>query len=155
MSKQLPTIANLSEPREAAFVAGIFELGGPQFAPEAAYRAGYGKTQAEAERAAAILLGAPRIARVVLGEIKARFDIAASGAFNTLLEICANPKAPANARITAAQEILIRSSIGPIVSRSATLKAELGVEDFLEQLDQREAARRGDGEVIDHEPLTE
>ena len=156
MSKQLPTIANLSDPREAAFVAAIFELGGPQFAPEAAYRAGYGKTPAEAERAAAFLLGAPRIARVIMGEIKGRFDVAAASAFNTLLEICANPKAPANARITAAQEILNRSSIGPIISRSASLKAELSVEDFLDQLDKRAEVQQdaAAGEVIDHDPMS-
>jgi|GEM_PF-6095672 len=148
MSK-LPTIANLANPQEAAFVAALFDLGGPQYGPEAAIRAGYGKTQEEAERAAAFLLGAPRIARVITGEIKARFDVVAASAFNTLLEICASRNVPANARITAAQEILNRSSIGPIVSRSAVLRANTGIEELLAKLDRVERGEPADGDVID------
>lgn len=157
MSKQLPTIANLSDPREAAFVAALFELGGPAYAPEAARRAGYARTQDEADRAAAILLDVPRIARAIVGEIRARLDVAALSAFNTLLEICASPKAPANARITAAQEILNRSSVGPIVSRSANLNANVGIEELLDKLDKRDAAQQSDaaGPVIDQGPLPE
>lgn len=70
-----------------------------------------------------------------------RFDIAASIAFNTLLEICVNSRAPANARITAAQELLNRSSIGPVASRSMNISAHTGVEELLAQLD---AAESGD-----------
>jgi hypothetical protein len=135
---RLPTIADLASPQEAAFVSALLELGGPQHAPEAAFRAGYGKTPDEAERAAAFLLGSSRISRVITGEIKARFDVAAASAFNTLLEICANTRAPANARISAAQEILNRSSLGPTPSRSMTVTAQLGIEDYLAKLDARE-----------------
>lgn len=153
-NKFLPTVANLSDPREAAFVATIFELGGPQHAPEAAYRAGYGKTPAEAERAAAFLLGAPRIAKVIVGEIKSRMDVAAASAFNTLLEICADPRAKASARITAATEILNRSTLGPPISRSATLRADVSIEDLLDQLDKRaEAQGVAASEVLDPDPL--
>lgn len=137
MSRSL-TIADLSSPQEAAFVAALFDLGGPQHAAAAAMRAGYGDTAEDAERAAAFLLGSSRISKVITGEIKARFDTAAAAAFNTLLEICADRRAPANARISAAQEILNRSSIGPIVSRSAVLKAEAGIELLWEELDRRE-----------------
>ena len=137
MSRTL-TIADLSSPQEAAFVAALFDLGGPQHAAAAAMRAGYGDTPEEAERAAAFLLGSSRISKVITGEIKARFDTAAAAAFNALLEICGDRRAPANARISAAQEILNRSSIGPIVSRSAVLKAEAGIELLWEELDRRE-----------------
>ena len=131
-------IGNLSDAREIAFVAALLELGGPQYGHEAAKRAGYADTDAEAEYAAAMLLSHPRIAKAIVMEVKRRFDVAAASAFQTLLEICVNPHAPANARITAAQEILNRSSVGPIVSRSATIKAEGGIDELIEALDRKE-----------------
>lgn len=150
----LPAIAGLSDPREVMFVAALLDLGGPQYAHEAAKRAGYAQTDAEADRAAALLLSHPRIAKAITAEVKRRFDIAAAGAFNTLLEVCANPRAPANARITAAQEILNRSAVGPIVSRAAILKAETGIEALLDMLDSRErAARRAESDTIDITPV--
>lgn len=133
MSRAL-TITDLSDPREAAFVAAVFDLGGPQHATEAALRAGYGRTAAEAERAAAFLLGSQRISRAIAGETKARFDIAAAAAFNTLVEVCTDRKAPASARISAAQEILSRSSVGPIMSRSAHLNANVQDDRLVEVL---------------------
>lgn len=136
-----PSSPELSDAREISFVSALLDLGGPQFATEAAKLAGYGRSDAEAERAAALLLGAPRIARAITGEVRRRFDIAASIAFNTLLEICVNSRAPANARITAAQELLNRSSIGPVASRSMNISAHTGVEELLAQLD---AAESGD-----------
>lgn len=128
------TIAALKDPREAAFVAAIFELGGPTHGAEAAMRAGYTDDPSEAPRIAAILLGDGRISRAITGEVKARFDVAASAAFNTLLDICQDPKAPASARLSAAQAIIDRSSIGPVPSRSMSLTASMSVEDMLEQL---------------------
>ncbi len=139
MSRPL-NLANLSSPQEAQFVAELFRLGGPQHAGEAALVAGYADTAEGAERAAAFLMGSDRIRRVLVGEIKARFDTAAAAAFTTLLEVCSDKKAPANARITAATEILNRSSVGPVPSRSIAVNARVGVEDLLEQLDARERA---------------
>lgn len=150
MSRPL-TIASLSDPREVAFVAAIFDLGGPQHATAAALRAGYADTQEEAERAGAFLLGSSRISRVIVGEIKARFDVAAASAFNTLLEICANRSAPANARISAAQEILNRSSVGPVPSRSVSVRAETTIEDLLERLDRMAEGSAEQPRVIDGE----
>lgn len=136
MSRVL-TIADLSDPREAAFVAAILDLGGPQNAAAAALRAGYATNAEDAERAAAFLLGSSRINRAIIGEIKARFDSAAAAAFGTLVAICSDQRAPANARISAAQEILNRSSLGPVPSRSFAVTAQAGrsVEDFLAELD--------------------
>jgi hypothetical protein len=142
MTRRLPT-AELSDAREITFVSHLLDLGGPQYAAEAAKRAGYAKSDAEAERAASLLLGAPRIARAITAEVRRRFDIATAIAFNTLLEICVNPRAPANARISAAQEIFNRSSIGPVASRSMSISAHTGVEEMLALLDaqeQRDAA---------------
>jgi hypothetical protein len=150
MSRQL-TLANLSSPQEAHFVAELFRLGGPQHAAEAALRAGYADTAEGAERAAAFLLGSSRISRVITGEIKVRFDTAAAAAYATLLEVCSNKNAPANARITAATEILNRSSIGPVPSRSIAVSARVGVEELLEQLDAREKEQS----TIDSERATE
>jgi hypothetical protein len=146
MSKSLPTLASLSDPRESLFVAALLELGGPQHAGEAALRAGYADTLEGAERAAAFLLGASRIQKVITAEIKARFDIAAAAAFAALVEIASDKKAPANARVSAAESILNRSSIGPVPSRSMSIVARTGIEELLEKLD---AAER---ETIDITP---
>src|SRR5262245_43176085 len=100
MSKSL-TIADLTDPREVALVATLFELGGSQHAAEAAMLAGYAHTPEEAERAAAILLSSPRISRAIVGEIRARFDAAALVAQRTLEDICASGKSE-SARISAA-----------------------------------------------------
>jgi hypothetical protein len=157
MSKQL-TIANLTNPQEATFVAAIFELGGPQHSAEAALRAGYADNLEGAARAAAFLLSAPRISRVIVGEIKARFDVAAAAAFHTLLEVCSDKKAPASARIAAAESILNRSSIGPVPSRSMAITARVGVEDLLERLDAQERGTAHpdiiDGSPVGQEPDT-
>jgi hypothetical protein len=156
MTRRL-TNPELSDAREISFVSALLDLGGPQFAAEAAKLAGYGRTDAETERAASLLLGAPRIARAITAEVRRRFDIATAIAFNTLLEICVNPGAPANARITAAQELLNRSSIGPVASRSLSISAHTGVEELLAQLD---AEERGEpmsrpDELIDVTPSIE
>ena len=132
MTRQL-TIASLTDPREAAFVAALFDLGGPQHGAEAAMRAGYAATPDEAARAAAFLLGSTRIARCIVGEIKSRFDVAAGAAFSTLLSICVNGRSE-QARISAAQEILNRS-LGPIPSRSVFVTAHTTIEDLLDRLD--------------------
>lgn len=129
------TIANLSDPREVAFVTALLELGGPQYAAAAAQRAGYGSTMEEAERAASMLMASSRISRAIIGEIRARFDSAAAAAFNTLLTVCNDPRAPASARISAAQEILSRSSLGPTPSRSLAVTAHVGIEDLIARLD--------------------
>lgn len=142
------TLADLKDPREAAFVAAVFELGGPQYGAEAALRAGYTTDPTEAPRLAAILLGSSRISRAITGEVKARFDVATSAAFNVILEIAADPKAPASARLSAAESILSRSSIGPVPSRSMSLTAHATVEDLLERLDGREGPP---GDVIEAE----
>lgn len=134
------TIADLADSREAAFVSEVLTLG-PQYAAEAARRSGYGDTVAEAERAAAFLLGATRIQRAITGEIKARFDVAAAAAFNTLLEVCSDPKAPANSRISAAESILNRSSIGPPISRSASVHVgDDTLVELIKKLDEEDRA---------------
>lgn len=138
MSRHITTV-NLSDPREVAFVTALLELGGPQHAVEAAQRAGYGSTLEEAERAASTLLASNRIARAIVGEIRASFDIAAAAAFNTLLNVCNDTRAPASARISAAQEILSRSSLGPTPSRSLAVTALVGIEDLLTRLDSTES----------------
>ena len=138
MSNSL-TIASLTDPREVAFVAALFELGGPQHGTQAAMRAGYGLTEEKAGRAAAFLLASPRISRVIAGETKARFDAATAAAFSTLVEICSDPKAPSNARITAAEHILNRSSLGPPISRSASVHVgDDTLAELIRRLDEEE-----------------
>jgi hypothetical protein len=137
------TVADLHSPGEAAFVAAILELG-PAGAAEAALRAGYGATPQEAARAAAFLLGSDRIRRVIVTETKARFDTLITDAQNALAEIVRDKSLPASARISAAQEILNRSSVGPIPSRSMQVTAQVGIEDLIARLDAEEAARLAD-----------
>jgi hypothetical protein len=149
MPRRPLTIADLRDPREAAFVGAIFELGGPLHGAEAAMRAGYTRDPDEAPRVAAILLASPRISRAIAGEVKARFDVATSAAFNTMLEVCQDPKAPAPARLSAAQAIIDRSSIGPVPSRSMSLAVHTTVEQLLEELDGRSSEAGGD--VVDAE----
>ena len=127
------TIESLTDPREIAFVAALFDLGGPQHGAEAAMSAGYASSPDEAARCAGFLLGSTRITRCILGETKARFDVAAGAAFSTLLNICVNGRSE-QARISAAQEILNRS-LGPIPSRSVALGAQTSIEDLLARLD--------------------
>jgi hypothetical protein len=136
MSKEL-TIANLAHPQEVAFVAALFELGGPQHGAAAAMRAGYADNQAEAERVAAHLLAARRISAAIAGETRARFEAASAAAFKTLVDVCVNGRSEA-ARISAAQEILNRS-LGPIPSRAVSITAGTSIEDLLARLDRREA----------------
>jgi hypothetical protein len=162
MSRPPVTVANLTNPQEVAFVTALIELGGPQHAAQAALRAGYGTTHEEAERAAAFLLASSRISRAITGEIKVRFDVAAAAAFNALVEIVADRNAPATSRVTAAKEILDRSTLGPPVSRSAVLHArqDFHIEDLIERLDAEEAERAAaaaqlparEGKLIDVTP---
>lgn len=148
MSRPNLTLANLTDSREAAFVAALFELGGPQHGAVAPVRAGYAENLEDAARAAAFLLSSSRISRVVTGEVRARFDVATAAAFNTLLEVCADRSATGAARISAAQAILDRSSIGPVPSRTMSLTAAVTVEDLLAKLD---AAKGDAGDVVDGE----
>ena len=143
MSRRPLTLADLSDPREAAFVAAVFALGGPQHGAEAAIRAGYTGDPDEARLVSAILLGSSRIARAITGEVKARFDVATAAAFNAILEIVQDRKAPATARLSAAQAILDRSSVGPVPSRSMSLSASVSVEDMLARLDVEDARAGG------------
>ncbi len=135
MSRSL-TIAELP-PQEAAFLAAFFELGAsPQDGAEAALRAGYAETREEAERAAAFLLGSSRITRAIKSEVTTRFTAASGAALETLLDVCSNGRSE-SARIAAANAILDRG-VGPIVSRSANLNANVKtVEDWLDELDRR------------------
>jgi phage terminase small subunit len=159
--KQLPSApGGLKELdlQQMQFVTAFLELGGrAQDGVPAALSAGYGDGSADdAKRCANILLAAPKITNALRSATVQRFDVAVVAAFTTLLDICSSKSAPANARIAAAQEILNRSSIGPIVSRSVGLRAQVGVcvEDFIAAADlhEREEAqhtKEAQGRVID------
>jgi hypothetical protein len=122
------------QPQEAAFLAAYFELGAsPQWGAEAARRAGYGDTPEEAERAAAFLLASTRITRAIKNEIAQRFTIASGAALAALLDVCENGQSE-SARIAAANAILDRG-VGPVMSKSAVMTAQITVEDWLNKLD--------------------
>ena len=88
---------------------------------------------------ARVLLESPKIMKALREALAHRFDVAASAAQATLLEICADKRAPARARISAAQEILNRApSVGPVASRSVNVTAKATVEDVLDFLDAKE-----------------
>ncbi|UZF91642.1 hypothetical protein [Bosea sp. NBC_00550] len=77
------------------------------------------------------MLASGRIARAIIGEISAGFDVAAAAAFKTLLDVCNDSRAPASARVSAAQEILSRSSLGPTPSRSSAVMAQVWIEGII------------------------
>lgn len=137
----VPTSLRELDAQQSLFVTLFLELGGaPQHGVEAAYGAGYGETRDDAAEAARVLLKSPKIIRAIKEGVGQRFDAAIAAAFSTYLEICTDKKAPANARISAADAILNRSSVGPVPSRSTSVTAHLGVEDLLEKLDAAERA---------------
>jgi hypothetical protein len=150
-SDRLPSVpSSLREldAQQSLFVTLFLELGGaPQHGVEAAYGAGYGETRGDAADAARVLLKSPKIVRAIKEGVGQRFDTAIAAAFSTYLEICTDAKAPANARISAADAILNRSSVGPVPSRSMSITARTSVEDLLEKLDQAEH-----GEPLDVTP---
>ena len=143
----VPTALRELDAQQSHFLAVLLELGGgPQHGPEAAIAAGYSDNYETAARHARILLKSPKILKALKDGVARRFDAAAAAAFNTTFEICTNPKAPAAARLSAAQEILNRS-LGPVPSKSLSVTAKAGVEDLLELLDAREKA--GDMQTVE------
>ena len=158
MKKNLPSMS-LTElnGQQRLFLTALLELGGgPQNASAAAMTAGYADNGPDAERAARILLGSPKIIKALKNAINHRFDVAASAACETLVEICTNKKAPARARISAAEKILDRApSFGPIASRSMSISANVGIEDLLDRLDAQEREAKApaiDVEAVDITP---
>jgi len=147
----VPTALRELNPQQCLFLAALIELGGgPQNGGEAALTAGYADNYEEAEHAARILLKSPKIMHALKDAIVHRFDIAASAAFETLLEICTNKKEPARARISAAKEIFDRApSYGPVPSRSMNLNVSGGFEELLDKLDAQDKAA---AEVVDVTP---
>jgi hypothetical protein len=127
--------------QQTLFLATLLELGaGHQHGPAAALVAGYGTTYEEASRHARILLKSPKIMKALKEAIVHRFDVAAGAAFNTLLNICVNGRSE-SARISASQEILNRSSLGPVPSRSLSVVAKVGgIEELLDRADAHERA---------------
>ena len=139
MSRPLAS-ANLA-PTHLHFITRLLELGGGhQHGAEAALCAGMADTYEEAEHVARILLESPKIMKALKEAIVHRFDVAAGAAFNTLLNVCVNGRSE-SARISAAQEILNRSSLGPVPSRSLSVVAKVnGIEELLNRADAHEAA---------------
>lgn len=117
--------------RHIAFVRHYVELGGtPTMAPQAAMLAGLATpSDPEGRLAAAMLLEHPPVARAIRSELAQRFLLHAGEVLGTLLHLVRSARSEA-VRLAAAKELLDRS-IGPIVSRSAVVSADVPVEDLL------------------------
>lgn len=138
-----PTVESLSD-QQMQFVTAYLELGSrPENGPEAAKRAGLAKSDDDAARAAAILLGSDRIARTLKAEIGQRFAAAAATAFDTIAELCRNGRSE-QVRLAAAKEILDRG-VGPVVSRSAVVSTNLAIEDTINLIEQ--ASRKSEASI--------
>ena len=129
-------------PAHLLFITRLLELGGGHHhGAEAALCAGLADTYEDAEHAARILLESPKIMKALKEAIVHRFDIAAGAAFNTLLEVCVRGRSE-SARISASQEILNRSSLGPIPSRSLSVTAKVtSIDEWLARADAHDAAQ--------------
>lgn len=142
-----PTGFGELDAQQAHFVAALYDLGGStQDGPQAALIAGYADDYDEAARCARILLKSPKILKAMREAMRQRFDALVGLAARTLESVAADPKAPANARIAAAESILNRSSVGPVPSRSVSFQATSSVDELIKRLD---AEERGQASTIE------
>jgi Terminase small subunit len=135
----LPPAAELADltPQQASFLIAYIELGGRKGgATEAALAAGYGNGSPEsAKHRARDLLRNPRILSALRAELSNRFSAAAVLGLSTLVELCQS--GPPGVRLQAAKELCDRG-YGPIISRNATVTAQVRIEDLLAELDEAE-----------------
>ena len=79
-------------------------------------------------------------------ELARRLTAGAALGVQTLFDLCQNARSE-QVRFSAARELVDRG-YGPIVSRSATVRTDLRMEDVLEMLDAKEAAAQAESSVI-------
>ena len=144
------TFADLSE-RQARFVREYIERGGrPGAAADAAVAAGYARPGREGRAAARVraheLLHNPKVLSLLRDELARRLTANAALGVQTLVDLCQNARSE-QVRFSAARELVDRG-YGPIVSRSATVRTDLRMEDVLEMLDAKEAAAQAESSVI-------
>lgn len=135
-SKGVIDAADLS-PAQRRFVDYYAEMGHkPGGGADAALAAGYGqgKNRESAKVRASELLRSEKILNALRDALTRKLNSAATLGVNTLIDLVLNAQSE-QVRLSAAQQLIDRSSIGPIISRSAHLHATGGVEELLEKLD--------------------
>lgn len=141
------TLADLTE-KQAKFVQEFVARGGGHgAATDAAIAAGYaraGKGGREAARArASELLRHPKILGALRDELTRKLNAGAAIAVETLVDLARNARSE-QTRLSAADSLLNRT-LGPPISRSANIHANVGIEQLLEQLDAHDRAQTIDG----------
>jgi hypothetical protein len=131
------TIGDLSE-RQRAFVREFVERGGrPGAGPDAAVAAGYARPGRAGRAAARVrafeLLRNPEVLQVLRDELTRKLNAGAALGVATLIDLCQNARSE-QVRLSAANSLIDRGH-GPVISRNATIRASVSVEDLLERLD--------------------
>lgn len=134
MSKRSLTTQNLA-PEEALFVREFaYSAGSRTDATVAAIRAGVPRKEAEAR--AEEWLAQPNIVDALHATVRERLDIEVVSALQTLVDLASSARSE-SVRAQAAAQIIDRSSIGPIVSRSASLhhhSGQVSIEDRIKEV---------------------
>lgn len=143
--ESLPITGDLDDltPQQRDFVIALIESDGHKGAEaDAALAAGYGNgVRDSAKRAARDLLKNPRVMATLKAELKKRFDAAAVLGFRTLVELATSARSE-SVRLSAANSLIDRSMLGPVVSKNATITAHTSVDDLILELDSAETARQ-------------
>lgn len=134
-------------PMQRSFVDLFLESDGSRkAATEAARAAGCGPTTEKARAAAREMLRNPRVCAVLNSEVRKRFDSEVVTALKTLADLSSSAKSE-QVRLSAAQAILDRSSIGPIMSRNANVNVNTGPQMIMEALQQVWERRKAEAEA--------
>jgi phage terminase small subunit len=152
MSKTLPalpsgtvTLGALSV-RQRRFVEEYVQRGGKEGSgPDAAQAAGYASDDRNAARSRAHeLLHNPKVLAALRDELTRKLSAGAVLGVQVLVDLAQNARNE-QVKLGAARELLDRG-YGPVVSRSVSAVARVGVEDLLAQLDMR---AEGEGQPPD------
>lgn len=148
-------------PRKRAFLMCYLELlesgnAGPGAGPDAVQAAGISVGNRNSARVRAFeFLRDPDVLAVIRDEMTKRLAAGAAIGVAILTDLALNAKSE-SVKLQAASQLVDRSPIGPVISRSAAVTANVTLEDMLEQLDGQESAAEIppgggviDGEVID------
>jgi phage terminase small subunit len=148
------TLADLSD-RQARFVREFVERGGrPGAAADAAVAAGYARAGRAGRPAARVraseLLHNETVLRFLRDELTRKLNAGAALGVQVLIDLAEHARSE-QVRLSAARELVDRGHM-PIMSRSAVVKTELTIEDYIEALDHRNAAARAqviDGQIVE------
>jgi phage terminase small subunit len=149
------TFTDLSD-RQAIFVREYVERGGRTGAAvDAAIAAGYARSgrsgRAAARSRAYELMRNPKVLSALRDELTRKLNAGAALGVATLMDLCQNARSE-QVRASCANSLIDRG-YGPVVSKNATIHANITVEDMLAKLDAAEKA--GELLSVDYTTVTE